>query len=97
MGIGVQVWVVSDPEALFATPGHLLEIAETAVPNRSSPDCQERKRPRLIVAEDCDDSLLGGRETNASASLGRLLQMHEGSSSLSFGPLAGVTVCHVRH
>jgi len=78
-----QLQVVSDPEALFASPDYLTAIAESTVPPAIDGDAKTSTRSRLIVAEDCDDSLLGNATTNASAALGRLLNMSDGLAGVA--------------
>jgi Domain of unknown function (DUF5925)/ATPase family associated with various cellular activities (AAA) len=66
-----QVDCVLDPEALFSSPGYLMEVAIGYT------DDGER-RWRLLVLEDCDELIRGEAKAAAGQALSRLLNLTDG-------------------
>ncbi|MEJ3746268.1 DUF5925 domain-containing protein [Actinomycetes bacterium KLBMP 9797] len=68
---------VLDPEALFNSPGYLLEVALEDSGDCSCPDKRHEKW-RLLVLEDCDELIRGEAKQATGQALSRLLNLTDG-------------------
>ncbi|WP_203719109.1 DUF5925 domain-containing protein, partial [Asanoa siamensis] len=68
---------VLDPEALFASPAYLMEVALSSSGDCRCPDKRHDKW-RLLLLEDCDELIRGEAKQNTGQALSRLLNLTDG-------------------
>jgi hypothetical protein len=74
-----QVDYVLDPDALFASPGYLMEVAMGVEYHGHGDDEDEAKRRwRLLLLEDCDELIRGEAKATSGQALSRLLNLTDG-------------------
>ena len=74
-----QVDYVLDPDALFASPGYLMEVAMGVEYHGHGDDDDESKRRwRLLLLEDCDELIRGEAKATSGQALSRLLNLTDG-------------------
>lgn len=75
-----QVDYVLDPDALFSSPGYLMEVA-MGVEHHGHGDEEEeenKRRWRLLLLEDCDELIRGEAKATSGQALSRLLNLTDG-------------------
>jgi hypothetical protein len=74
-----QVDYVLDPDALFSSPGYLMEVAMGVEYHGHGDDPDETKRRwRLLLLEDCDELIRGEAKATSGQALSRLLNLTDG-------------------
>ncbi len=81
-----QVDCVLDPEALFANPGYLMEVAIGVDTYDES-----KRRWRLLVLEDCDELIRGSAKETTGQGLSRLLNLTDGMLGQGRDVLVAIT------
>lgn len=73
-----QVDYVLDPDALFSSPGYLMEVAMGVEYHGHGEDEENRRRWRLLLLEDCDELIRGEAKATSGQALSRLLNLTDG-------------------
>jgi hypothetical protein len=74
-----QVDYVLDPDALFSSPGYLMEVAMGVEYHGHGDEEDENKRRwRLLLLEDCDELIRGEAKATSGQALSRLLNLTDG-------------------
>lgn len=71
-----QVDCVLDPEALFASPAYLMEVALEQADDHH--DRERDRKWRLLLLEDCDELVRGEAKQQTGQALSRLLNLTDG-------------------
>jgi hypothetical protein len=80
---------VMDPEALFGSPGYLLQVVMGAEYGHGSN--ADRRKWRLLILEDCDELVRGGAKASAGQALSRLLNLTDGLLGQGQNVLVAIT------
>jgi DNA polymerase III delta prime subunit len=74
-----QVDYVLDPDALFASPGYLMEVAMgVEYHGHGGEEDENKRRWRLLLLEDCDELIRGEAKATSGQALSRLLNLTDG-------------------
>jgi hypothetical protein len=73
-----QVDYVLDPDALFSSPGYLMEVAMGVEYHGHGEDDETKRRWRLLLLEDCDELIRGEAKATSGQALSRLLNLTDG-------------------
>jgi len=73
---------ISDPERFFDDPNYMFAVVSDTDDFDQAPDlvnaAKRAKRPRLVIAEDCDDAIRARPRRDNGAAFGRLLNLTDG-------------------
>lgn len=74
-----QVDYVLDPDALFSSPGYLMEVAMgVEYHGHGGEEDETKRRWRLLLLEDCDELIRGEAKATSGQALSRLLNLTDG-------------------
>ena len=73
-----QVDYVLDPDALFSSPGYLMEVAMGVEYHGHGDEDETKRRWRLLLLEDCDELIRGEAKATSGQALSRLLNLTDG-------------------
>ena len=73
-----QVDYVLDPDALFSSPGYLMEVAMGVEYHGHGDEDENKRRWRLLLLEDCDELIRGEAKATSGQALSRLLNLTDG-------------------
>ena len=67
-----------DPDALFSSPGYLMEVAMGVEYHGHGDEDETKRRWRLLLLEDCDELIRGEAKATSGQALSRLLNLTDG-------------------